>query len=218
MSERTSQTRVLIVDDHELFRAGLREILEEHGFTMAGEAATGESAVRLAAELAPDVVVMDLNLPGISGVEATRMIREVTPSTRVLTLTISADEHDVSEAVLAGASGYLLKDAAPEAIVTGVRAAAAGEALLSPKVASDLLATLRESASSAGVLEAAPHLTDRELDVLRLIASGKDNAEIAAELFISVQTVKNHVSNVLAKLEVENRVQAAVYAVRRRII
>jgi DNA-binding NarL/FixJ family response regulator len=213
-----ARPRILIVDDHELFRGGLREILEEDGFAVVGEAPDGESAARLAAELAPDVVVMDLHMPGISGVEATRRIHDTMPATRVLMLTVSDSEDDVSAAVLAGASGYLIKDAGPEQIVAGARAAAAGEALLSPRVAADLLAGLRREDARGSGPESAPRITDREQEVLRLMAAGKNNTEIAEELFISIQTVKNHVSNLLEKLQVENRVQASVYAVRKRLI
>src|SRR5215208_5740697 len=154
--------------------------------------------------------------PGSSGVEATRRIHEKMPAIRVLMLTVSDSEDDVSAAVLAGATGYLIKDAAPEQIVAGVRAAAAGEALLSPRIAADLLAGLRREDARGSGPETAPGITDREQEVLRLMAAGKNNAEIAEELFISVQTVKTHVSNLLGKLQVENRVQAAVYAVRKR--
>jgi len=214
----SSPPRVLIVDDHELFRAGLREILEERGLNVVGEAPDGESAERLAAKLVPEVVVMDLHMPGISGVEAARRIHEQTPASRVLMLTVSDSETDVTAAVLAGACGYLIKDSPADQIIAGVRAAAAGEALLSPTVATDLLARLRREAIHVSGPETATRLTEREQDVLALIAAGKKNAEIAEELFISVQTVKNHVSNVLEKLQVENRVQAAVHAVRSRLI
>jgi DNA-binding NarL/FixJ family response regulator len=217
-NEAPSALRVLLVDDHELFRSGLRELLEEHGFTVVDEAPDGETAVRLAAEIGPDVAVMDLNMPGISGVEATRRIREATPGTRVIMLTVSPDEADVSAAVLAGASGYLMKDAEPDQIVAGVRAAAAGEALLSPRIAGDLLESLRRDHADARGTSGAPSLTERERQVLRLMAAGKENPEIAEELFITVETVKNHVSNILAKFEVDNRLQAAVYGIRKRLI
>jgi DNA-binding NarL/FixJ family response regulator len=161
---------------------------------------------------------MDLHMPGISGVEATRRIHDTMPATRVLMLTVSGSEEDVTAAVLAGASGYLIKDAGPEQIVAGARAAAAGEALLSPRVAADLLAGLRREDARGSGPESAPRITDREQEVLRLMAAGKNNTEIAEELFISIQTVKNHVSNLLEKLQVENRVQASVYAVRKRLI
>jgi DNA-binding NarL/FixJ family response regulator len=211
------RARVALVDDHALFRSGLRELLEEHGFEVVGEAGDGQDGVRLAAETAPDVIVMDLNMPGMSGVEATRRICATSPTTRVLILTVSPDDDDIKDAVLAGACGYVLKDAEIDNVVAGVAAAARGESQLSPRVATRLLERVRDH---SGVLpsDVRPELTDREREVLGLIAAGKDNTEIAAELFISAQTVKNHVSNILAKLQVENRIQAAVFAVRRELL
>jgi DNA-binding NarL/FixJ family response regulator len=210
---------IALADDHELFRRGLRDLLAEHGFEVVGEASSGEEAIELAAKEVPDVILMDISMPGIGGVEATRRIRIDSPHTRVVILTVSADEADVNEAILAGASGYLLKDASIEAIVSGVRAAARGEGLLSPAIAGRLLERMRADEFLSEVpLATRPHLTDREGDVLRLMAAGKDNSEIAAELFTSPHTVKSHVSNILAKLEVENRIQAVVYALRRRLV
>jgi DNA-binding NarL/FixJ family response regulator len=215
---REEPIRALVVDDHDLFRRGVRSLLSEYGVDVVGEAATGTEAVRLAIELLPDVVVMDLNLPGMSGLEATWQLAAAAPDTRVLVLTISAADDDVREAVLAGASGYLLKDAADAAIVDGVRSAAAGESLISPRVAAKLLERLRAEPAYKGVDEDEVKLSERELDVLRLVAEGKGNAEIARELFVSPQTVRIHVSNILAKLEIQNRIQAAVYAVRKGIV
>ena len=209
-----SALRVALVDDHELFRRGLRELLTERALEVVGEASDGEEAVRMAREEVPDVILMDVSMPGIGGVEATRRSRAETPHTRIVMLTVSADQDDVNEAILAGASGYLLKDAPITEIVSGIAAASRGEALLSPAIVGNLLA--RIGASAAGPSPGLHlRLTDRERDVLELMAAGRDNPQIAEELFISVQTVKNHVSNILAKLEVENRIQAAVYAVRR---
>ena len=218
-SQDTAPVRVAVVDDHGLFRCGVCDLLSEHGFEVVGEASTGEEAIKQAAEQIPDVILMDISMPGIGGIEATRRIRTDSPHTRVVVLTISADEDDVGEAILAGASGYLLKDASIEAIVSGVTAAARGEALLSPAIAGRLLDRMRaDELLSELPPEAHLRLTDREREVLRLMASGQDNPQIAQELFISVATVKNHVGNVLAKLEVENRLQAAVYAVRRGLV
>jgi DNA-binding NarL/FixJ family response regulator len=214
------EPRVLLVDDHDLFRTGLVSLLAEHGVQVAGEAATGEAAVRLVRELAPDVVVMDLNMPGISGVEATRQIATFAPRTRVVVLTISVDGTDVVDAVMAGACGYLLKDSTVEQLMAGIRAAAAGESLISPQIAAKVLQMLRsQSVASTNAAEAVrAELSERELEVLKLIAIGKDNAEIAQELFISPKTVKNHISNILMKLQIENRIQAAVYAVRTGLV
>ncbi len=212
-------TRVVIVDDHDLFRTGLRNLLEEKGVRVVGEAADGESALKLVGRLAPDVVIMDLNMPGISGVETTSKLSARAPLTRVVVLTISDEDDDVIGAVLAGACGYLLKDATIEDLITGVRAAARGEALISPQIATKLLQRLRAHSASADAAEMIrAELSDREIEVLKLIANGKENAEIAADLFISPKTVKNHISNILMKLQIENRIQAAVYAVRSGIV
>jgi DNA-binding NarL/FixJ family response regulator len=211
--------RVLLVDDHDLFRTGLRNLLETNGLAIAGEAATGAEAVSSVAELAPDVVVMDLNMPGMTGVEATRQIATAAPLTRVVVLTISDEEEDVLDAIVAGACGYLLKDASIQDLIRGIQAAAVGESLISPHIAAKVLQRLRATtADSAGAETIRAELSDREIEVLKLIANGKDNAEIARELVISPKTVKNHISNILMKLQIENRIQAAVYAVRSGIV
>jgi DNA-binding NarL/FixJ family response regulator len=211
--------RVVLVDDHALFRSGLRELLEEHGIDVVGEASDGAGAVELVGRTAPDVVLMDLSMPGMSGIEATSRIRGAAPSTRVVMLTVSADDDDVQRAIVAGARGYIVKDAAVEEVVASVDAVMAGEALLSSRIAAGILERLRSDRGDRRVPdEARAELTERELEVLRLIVEGKDNTEIAQELFITVQTVKNHVSNLLGKLEVENRIQAAVRAVREDLL
>ncbi len=210
------ELRVLLVDDHDLFRTGLRNLLEEQGgLGVVGEAANGVEAVRLVRELAPDVVVMDLNMPAMSGVDATRHITALSPLTRVIVLTISEDDSDVMDAIVAGACGYLLKDASIADVVGGIRSAAVGASLISPTIASKVLTHVRASTADTDMAEAIrTELSDRELEVLKLIANGKDNAQIAAELVISPKTVKNHISNILMKLQIQNRIQAAVYAVR----
>jgi DNA-binding NarL/FixJ family response regulator len=220
--ERQAQktdVRVIVVDDHDLFRTGLKNLLEEQGVNVVGEAPNGQTAIRLASDLAPDVVVMDLNMPGLTGVETTRQLAGVAPLTRVVVLTISADDEDVMDAVMAGACGYLLKDSSIQDLIAGIRAAAAGESLISPQIAAKVLQRLRAQSSSedaAATIRA--ELSDREIEVLKLIANGKDNAQIARELFISPKTVKNHISNILMKLQIDNRIQAAVYAVRSGIV
>ena len=211
--------RVLLVDDHDLFRTGLRSLLEEQGLQVVGEAENGNAALQLASELAPDVIIMDLKMPGLTGVETTREVSGMLPLTRVVVLTISADDEDVMNAVMAGACGYLLKDSSIDQLIAGIRAAASGESLISPQIAAKLLQRLRAGSADAVAAETIrAELSERELEVLRLIANGKDNAEIARELFISPKTVKNHISNILMKLQIDNRIQAAVYAVRSGIV
>jgi DNA-binding NarL/FixJ family response regulator len=213
------ELRVLVVDDHDLFRTGLRNLLEQEGVNVVGEAENGEAAIRLASDLAPDVVIMDLNMPGAGGVETTRRLSSLAPLSRVVVLTISADDDDVMSAVMAGACGYLLKDSSIQELIAGIRAAAEGESLISPQIAAKVLQRLRAQSKDIDAAETIrAELSDRELQVLKLIANGKDNAQIASELFISPKTVKNHISNILMKLQIENRIQAAVYAVRSGIV
>lgn len=207
--------RVMVVDDHDLFRSGLRRLLDEHEeLEVVADARRGDEAIKRAADLRPDVVVMDINMPGMSGVEAARGVLEVSPETAVLMLTVTSDENAVLDAVLAGASGYLLKDATLPEIVRGIRAAAAGQSLIAPSVAGDLLSRLRRHGAPEAPSPAAPELSPRELDVLRLVVAGCDNGDIAKRLYVSVSTVKHHVSSALEKLGVDNRIQAAVMAVR----
>ena len=218
-ARQTESLRVLLVDDHDLFRTGLRNLLEEQGLEVVGEASTGAEAIAHVRELTPDVVVMDLNMPGMGGVEATRHIAEVSPLTRVVMLTISDEDNDVIDAILAGACGYLLKDASIQDLVAGIRSAARGESLISPHIAGKVLQRIRATSAQPEIERLIrAELSDREIEVLKLIASGKDNAVIAAELHISPKTVKNHISNILMKLQIDNRIQAAVYAVRSGIV
>jgi two-component system, NarL family, response regulator LiaR len=225
MNETVSSTnerpdvRVLLVDDHDLFRTGLRNLLEGQGIHIVGEASGGSEALQIVRETAPDVVVMDLNMPGMHGVEATRHMSRDAPLTRVIVLTISDQEQDVMDAILAGACGYLLKDASIQDLIQGIESAAVGEALISPHIAGKVLQHVRATTASpdaAATIRA--ELSDREIEVLKLIANGKDNAMIAGELHISPKTVKNHISNILMKLQMDNRIQAAVYAVRSGIV
>ena len=206
---------MLLVDDQDGFRTALRALLEQEGVDVVGEAKSGTEALTEIEAAAPDVVVMDLSMPGLSGVETIRRIATSAPLTRVLVLTASDEDADIMDAVVAGACGYLLKNASISELMTGIRAAAHGESLVSPAIASKLLQQLR--AAGEPTLEAETirsELSDREIQVLKLIASGNDNAQIAAELHISPKTVKNHISNILMKLQIENRIQAAVVAVR----
>jgi DNA-binding NarL/FixJ family response regulator len=210
---------VLIVDDHQLFRTGLADLLEQQGLKIVGAAADGASAVDLVVQCAPDVVLMDLEMPGMSGVEATRRIAEIAPRTRVIVLTIDADEQSVVDAIAAGACGYLLKGTSLPSLVAGIKAAVAGESLISGVVAAKLFERLRaDDLRTTAEQLLFQDLSGRELEILKLLASGKRNAEIAKELFISPHTVRNHVSNVLAKLQISNRFEATAYAIRNRMV
>ena len=214
-----SGIRVLIVDDHELFRRALREHLEANGVDVVGEAQDAEGAVAVATETAPEVVLMDIRMPGGSGIDATRRLLEAVPGTQVLMLTIHTEDVVIAEAIMAGASGYLLKDAGGDQILAAIAAAHSGETPLSPRIASALIRLIRERepppATRSGEL---PRLTEREREVLGLIAEGRENNEIAAALVISPETVKTHVSSILEKLEADNRAQAAVTAVRAGLV
>jgi DNA-binding NarL/FixJ family response regulator len=209
-------TRILVVDDYGLFRSGLASLLGSAAdIEVLAQASGGRAAVRLAAELKPDVVLMDVRMPDLSGFEATRMILASEPQTRVVILTVLAEDQDVEDAIAAGACGFLAKETPIDEVLAAVRAAAQGAAWLSPRAAEVVLDRVRRGAGrekeDRGALEA---LSQRELDVLDLIARGMENAEIAATLNISPRTAKNHVSSILAKLGVPSRVQAAIYAVR----
>lgn len=207
---------VLICDDHRVVRDGLRRFLELHDdLDVVGEAATGAEAVTLVSDTLPDVVLMDLVMPDTDGIEATRVIREISPSTRVLVLTSFATDEKVFPAIKAGAAGYLLKDVEPDDLAEAIRTVHAGEALLHPRVAAKVMRELSDAPSS----ESRPGgLTDREVEVLRLVARGMANKQIASELGVALKTVKTHVSNVLMKLHLADRTQAALYAVREGIV
>ena len=212
-----NRPRVVIIDDHELFRGGLVALLEERGITVVGEAGLAADGIRQVGELAPDVALMDLSMPGMSGIAATQRLAASAPLVRVLVLTVSADAQSVTDALLAGACGYLLKDAPIEQIVEGIRAAARGESSISPRIASHLVRRLREP-PEVELHPVGAELTPREFEVLELLSKGVDNPGIARTLHLSQHTVKNHVSSILVKLQVENRIQAAVRAVRGRLV
>ena len=221
MSTHTGQRalRVLVVDDHHLFRTGLGELLAEEGFEVDA-VGSGEQALRRMPSFAPDVVLMDVDMPGLSGIETARLLRKEAPATAVLMLTVFPDDDLVLQAVRAGASGYLVKDAELGQITAGIRSVAAGHCMLSPRAARALVDQVRltDQAEPAPPSPETHDLSQRELEVLALLARGCDNPEIGRRLFVSPSTVKNHVSRVLEKLAVENRVQAAIYAVRHRLV
>ena len=203
--------RILIVEDHPLFRNGLRTLISGvEDFEVAGEASDGEQAVTLALDLLPDVVLMDLQLPGQSGIEAIRAIVAASPTTRILVVTLFQDDDSVFAALRAGARGYILKDADEAEMIRAIRAIAAGESLFSPAVASRVLAFFAGARPVAPQIF--PSLTDRERDILHLLARGKSNAAIASELGLSVKTIANNVSNIFGKLQVADRSEAIVRA------
>ena len=215
MSDATGPVRVLLVDDQALFREALGTLLAvREEIEVVGEAADGHQALRQAAALTPDVVLMDLRMPVLDGIAATRRLRADQPDVRVLALTTFDDDDEVFAALRAGAVGYLLKDVSSERLVEAVLAAARGDSVLQPSVAAKVvarLAQLEDSAAPPAQPLVVP-LTDRELEVVRLLAQGRSNREIAGALFLAEGTVKNHVTNVLAKLEARDRTQAALRA------
>jgi NarL family two-component system response regulator LiaR len=202
--------RVLIADDHPLVRQGLRSYLQTvDGIEVVGEASDGDQAIALAAELAPDVVLMDLAMPNVDGIEATRRLSESSPEIKVIALTSFATDDKVFPAIRAGAAGYLLKEADPSEVADAIAKVARGESILHPQIAERLMREVAAATPRAHRTD----LTARELEVLRLIATGRSNREISRELDIAEKTVKTHVSNVLSKLGVHDRTQAALYAV-----
>jgi NarL family two-component system response regulator LiaR len=208
--------RVLIADDHAIVRQGLTTFLElQEGIEVAGQASDGEEAATLAARLQPDVVLMDLVMPALDGISAIARIRESTPSTRVIVLTSFADDEKIFAAIRAGAAGYLMKDVSPQDLAAAIRMVHAGEPILAPEVMRRLMDEVGRSLESPS---ASDTLTEREIEVLRLIANGRSNKEIARDLALSEKTVKTHVSNILQKLQLSDRTQAALYAVRQHLV
>jgi two-component system NarL family response regulator len=213
--------RVLVADDHVLFRRGLEMVLaQETDLQWVGEAADGVEAIAAAADLLPDVVLLDVRMPRMSGIEAAAGIKEVAPVAKIIMLTISDEETDLYAAIKAGANGYLLKEISIEEVAGGIRAVHGGQSLISPAMASKLLTEFAALVKKqpGGNRVPAPVLTDRELQVLRQVARGHNNREIAADLFISENTVKNHVRNILEKLQLHSRMEAVFYAVREKLL
>ena len=213
--------KVLIVDDHALFRRGLQMVLEnEPDIDVVGEGGDGQEAIDMAEKSTPDVVLMDVRMPKHSGIEATRQIKDMLPSTKILMLTISDEEGDLYEAIKAGASGYLLKEISIEEVADAVRSVHQGQSLISPSMASKLLTEFAAMVKRADerTQVPGPRLTERELEVLKLVAKGLNNRDIGSELFISENTVKNHVRNILEKLHLHSRMEAVMYALREKLL
>ena len=217
---REGLVTVLVADDHDLYRRGLQMVLgHEERIRIVGEASDGLEVVQLAVDLVPDVVLMDVKMPRQTGIRACAQIKEQVPSAKILMLTMSDDEDDLFGAIKAGASGYLLKDVPGEEVAAGVLAVHAGQSLIPPSMAAQLLTEFAQlSRRSEPGAPGSPRLTDRELEVLRLVAKGRANKDIAKDLFISENTVKNHVRNILDKLQLHSRMEAAMYAVREKLI
>jgi DNA-binding NarL/FixJ family response regulator len=207
--------RILVADDHSLFRDGLTSLLKASGFEIAGEVGDGEQAVRETLRLKPDIVLMDLNMPGMNGLQALRQIRAAAPSTKVVMLTVSDRSQDLVEAIESGAYGYLLKSLDSQSFIASMRGLEEGKAPISGEMTSHLLAHIAQQAGSTNLMsESKPVLSEREIDILRLIAHGMKNKAIADDLKISENTVKYHLKHILQKLNLKNRAEAAAYAVQ----
>jgi len=220
---RAEPIRTLIVDDHALFRRGLEMVLAaESDIELVGEASDGAEAVQKVGEVLPDIVLMDIRMPRSSGIEACRAMKDVVPSAKIVILTNSDEEEDLFEAIRAGASGYLLKDIPLDEVAGTVRAVHGGQSLINPSMAGKLLTEFaslaRRDTDDRAEEVPAPKLTEREMQVLKLIARGMNNRDIAKELFISENTVKNHVRNILEKLQIHSRMEAVMVAVREKLI
>jgi DNA-binding NarL/FixJ family response regulator len=212
-------TRVLVVDDQELFRRGLTMLLAaEDGIEVVGEAGDGIEGVALAIRTAPDVVLLDVRMPKRSGIEACLAIKEAVPTAKIVMLTVSDEEADLYEAVKSGAAGYLLKDSSIEEVAQAVRVVSDGQSLISPSMAVKLIDEFKQMSRPERSQVPGLRLTERELEVLRLVAKGMNNREIARQLFISENTVKNHVRNILEKLQLHSRMEAVMYAVREKLL
>lgn len=211
--------RVIIVDDHPLVREGLRKVLTlDDEIEVIDEAGDGQGAINLARRLRPDVVLMDINMPGTNGIEATRVIKREIPSTGIIALTIHEEEEYVLELVRAGVSGYVLKDIAPAKLLETIKTVAKGQSVIDPGITNKLFGELNRLSKRRKEKEEWETLTDREMDVLQLMSQGCSNKEIARSLTISEKTVKNHVTNIFRKLQVEDRTQAVLFAIKHRLV
>jgi two-component system, NarL family, response regulator LiaR len=211
-NDEPDNIRVLIVDDHTVVRDGLRALISaEPGMEICGAAADGNEAVKLAAEFNPDVILLDLVMPRMDGVEATRLIRLHNPQARILVLTSFAEDHQVFSAVKAGAMGYLMKDTSSEELLLAIRNTYLNQPVMQPKIAMKLMGEIQSAGSSS---DSDTSLTSREIEILKYVAMGKTNQEIADQLFLSERTVRTHLTNILAKLGLSNRTQAALFALR----
>jgi DNA-binding NarL/FixJ family response regulator len=206
----------MLADDHRMLREGLRRSMTDQGFDVVGEARDGDEAIRLAEELLPEVILMDVTMPEVDGVEATRQIRQNHPDIRIVMLTMHADQEVLAAAIRAGASGYLVKDCSTEEIASAVRMAASGETALSPQLAASMLDEVRKLDQPSSEDERV--ITRREEEVLQLIANGCSTPEVAEKLFISQKTVKNHLASIYQKLDARDRTQAVLQAVRMGIV
>jgi len=218
-SSEQEPIRVLVVDDQELFRRGLVMLLTvEPGIAIVGEAGDGDEGIEIATQVAPDVVLLDIRMPKRSGLEACQAIKQAVPTSKLIMLTVSDEEADLYEAVKSGASGYLLKDSSIEEVAQAVRVVADGQSLISPSMAVKLIDEFKQMSRPEREHVPGLRLTDRELEVLRLVAKGLNNREIAKQLFISENTVKNHVRNILEKLQLHSRMEAVMYAVKEKLL
>jgi two-component system NarL family response regulator len=219
-AEPADPIKVLVVDDHALFRRGLQMVLEqEPDIEVVGEASDGAEAVTVASDTTPDIVLMDVRMPKRGGIDACTAIKDTVPSAKIIMLTISDEEGDLYEAIKAGATGYLLKEISIEEVASAIRAVYGGQSLISPSMASKLLTEFAAMIKKDERQHVpTPRLTEREMDVLKLVATGLNNRDIARDLFISENTVKNHVRNILEKLQLHSRMEAVVYAVREKLL
>lgn len=214
-----AKVRVLIIDDHPLVREGLRKVLElEEDIEVIDEAGDGQGAINMARRLQPDIILMDINMPGTNGVEATRVIKREFPQIGIIALTIHEDEEYVLELVRAGVSGYVLKDIVPSKLVETIRTVAAGDSVIDPSITRMLFTELNRLTRRRQAKEEWETLTEREMDILKLMTQGQSNKEIAVELSISEKTVKNHITSIFRKLQVEDRTQAVLFAIKHHLV